>query len=142
MSKDPIGFSGGDGNLYRYVGSDPVNSIDPTGLANSLVCDGGKESYIDYNLAFGFGFIGLTGGVQKAPSGNYLYIGAGAMSPGPSFSITAGLNQSPSPGLNAGVSGSLVGAIQIGVGPDGPFYEGGGGSPGASGSVFWVFKPF
>ncbi len=31
MSKDPIGFSGGDGNLYRYVGSDPVNWIDSDG---------------------------------------------------------------------------------------------------------------
>ncbi|MDP9068427.1 MAG: hypothetical protein M3N53_08820 [Actinomycetota bacterium] len=30
-AKDPIGFSGGDPNLYAYVYSDPVNLIDPTG---------------------------------------------------------------------------------------------------------------
>ncbi len=34
MSKDPIGFSGGDGNLYRYVGNDPVNAIDSRGLSS------------------------------------------------------------------------------------------------------------
>lgn len=31
-AKDPIGFGGGDPNLYGYVVSDPVNRIDPTGL--------------------------------------------------------------------------------------------------------------
>lgn len=30
-SKDPIGFEGGDVNLYRYVSSDPVNFVDPEG---------------------------------------------------------------------------------------------------------------
>lgn len=30
-AKDPILFEGGDSNLYAYVGSDPVNFIDPTG---------------------------------------------------------------------------------------------------------------
>jgi uncharacterized protein RhaS with RHS repeats len=32
-SPDPIGFSGGDGNLYAYVGNDPVNLIDSSGLS-------------------------------------------------------------------------------------------------------------
>jgi RHS repeat-associated protein len=32
-SKDPIGFNGGDTNLYGYVLNDPVNFIDPSGLA-------------------------------------------------------------------------------------------------------------
>jgi len=31
-AKDPIGFAGGDSNLYGYVLGDPVNWVDPTGL--------------------------------------------------------------------------------------------------------------
>src|SRR5690606_12982623 len=31
-SKDPIGFAGGDTDLYGYVFADPVNLIDPSGL--------------------------------------------------------------------------------------------------------------
>lgn len=32
IGQDPIGFSGGDGNLYRYVGNRPINATDSTGL--------------------------------------------------------------------------------------------------------------
>jgi RHS repeat-associated protein len=32
ISQDPIGFAGGDENLYRYVGNDVTNATDPTGL--------------------------------------------------------------------------------------------------------------
>ena len=32
VSKDPIEFAAGDLNLYRYVGNDPVNGTDPSGL--------------------------------------------------------------------------------------------------------------
>jgi len=32
ISEDPIGFAGGDVNLYRYVGNNAVNYTDPSGL--------------------------------------------------------------------------------------------------------------
>lgn len=33
LSEDPIGFAGGDSNLFRYCGGDPANGTDPSGLA-------------------------------------------------------------------------------------------------------------
>ncbi len=35
LNEDPIGFEGGDLNLYAYVGGNPVVGIDPKGLASS-----------------------------------------------------------------------------------------------------------
>jgi len=32
LSEDPVGFQGGDNNVYRYSFNDPVNLEDPTGL--------------------------------------------------------------------------------------------------------------
>src|SRR5205814_4443418 len=32
LQSDPIGFEAGDMNLFRYVGDDPVDHTDPTGL--------------------------------------------------------------------------------------------------------------
>ena len=31
IAQDPIGFAGGDANLYAYVGNDPLNHVDPRG---------------------------------------------------------------------------------------------------------------
>jgi hypothetical protein len=36
MEEDPIGFEAGDANLYRYVGNDPTNHVDPSGLIGIL----------------------------------------------------------------------------------------------------------
>src|SRR3984957_3461463 len=45
ISRDPIGFAGGDVNLYRYVGNNPVNRVDPSGLAPPP--NGCKECHVD-----------------------------------------------------------------------------------------------
>jgi len=45
-AKDPVGFGGGDSNHYIYVGDNPINSADPTGLLDP--CGGflySKEAY-------------------------------------------------------------------------------------------------
>ena len=41
--KDPIGFAGGDANLYGYVISDPVNWVDLDGLIRRGA--GGAQAY-------------------------------------------------------------------------------------------------
>ncbi|MBK5275998.1 MAG: RHS repeat-associated core domain-containing protein [Desulfuromonadales bacterium] len=53
INKDPIGFNGGDVDLYGYVNNNPVNSIDPYGLFKLF----GKE--INFNIGSG-----LQGGIQ------------------------------------------------------------------------------
>ena len=44
ISEDPIGFDGGDVNLYAYVRNNPVNFIDSTGLAWSDIPSGVKTA--------------------------------------------------------------------------------------------------
>jgi RHS repeat-associated protein len=36
-SEDPLGFSGGDANLYRYVDNSPTNAVDPSGFQGQPV---------------------------------------------------------------------------------------------------------
>jgi RHS repeat-associated protein len=36
-SQDPLGFSAGDSNLYRYVGNQPTGFIDPTGTNKVII---------------------------------------------------------------------------------------------------------
>jgi uncharacterized protein RhaS with RHS repeats len=51
-SPDPIGFSGGDGNLYAYVGGDPVNGVDVDGLRLQVTPSGGPVNAFPSCLAY------------------------------------------------------------------------------------------
>ena len=53
-AKDPIGFQGGDTNLYRYVMGDPVNLVDPEGEFAWIAAGAGA------------GFVGGVGGYYAA----------------------------------------------------------------------------
>ena len=86
-NKDPIGFAGQQGNVYLYVGGDPVNGIDPTGKVDWFAA-------IDVDAVK---FIGLEGGLgivvdTDHPSESGVFDTAG-----------------PAVGLNMGVS------VQVGV---------------------------
>jgi len=39
ISEDPIGFAGGQANLYAYVGNDPIDFTDPFGLRRLTDCE-------------------------------------------------------------------------------------------------------
>jgi RHS repeat-associated protein len=53
ISEDPLGFAGGDENLYAYVTDDPINFFDPSGLDRGW-----------YELGDGY-----TAGVDRFPEG-------------------------------------------------------------------------
>jgi len=46
-SKDPIGFAGGDVNLYGYVMNDPVNWVDVVGLYWEYSQSSGQMTHVD-----------------------------------------------------------------------------------------------
>jgi RHS repeat-associated protein len=56
-SKDPIGFGGGDTNVYVYVANDPVNVTDPTGLAPGDVFRTPLDAALDWGYYYGFASI-------------------------------------------------------------------------------------
>jgi RHS repeat-associated protein len=51
VTKDPIGFDGGDVNLYAYVGNNAINKKDPTGLSvyYCKASDGWKHAWVCVN---------------------------------------------------------------------------------------------
>lgn len=38
IARDPIGYDGGDANLYQYVHSNPEVFVDPSGMAGEIAC--------------------------------------------------------------------------------------------------------
>jgi RHS repeat-associated protein len=120
-AKDPIGFAGGDANLYGYVLSDPVNLVDPNGrffvLAFAAVTGGALNA-----------FDILTSGNVDADVGEAFLNGALATALGTATGLALG-----GPGLLTGaaagaVSGGTLEALNQGSG----FSCGGGGEVAAS----------
>lgn len=62
LEQDPIGFDAGDMNLYRFVGNDPTNSVDPSGLEAISIgggtltstTDGDESSFAGVGISFTF----------------------------------------------------------------------------------------
>jgi len=66
-AKDPIGFQGGDPNLYGYVLGDPVNWVDPTGLFLDAIANAIDSVTPDYGSNVAAGLIdGATAGGASA----------------------------------------------------------------------------
>jgi RHS repeat-associated protein len=64
---DPIGFAGGDADLYRFAGDDPVNNIDPSGLTPIRI-SGAELGVYSGLLGFASGFAALGFGFGTAPA--------------------------------------------------------------------------
>jgi RHS repeat-associated protein len=63
-ARDPIGFAGGDTNLYGYVQGDPVNWVDPTGefgLVAVAAVIGVGVTVIGLFAMIGTAEVGMTG---------------------------------------------------------------------------------
>lgn len=87
-AKDPIGFAGGNDNLYGYAAVDPINFVDQNGkwiqIAAGVVnaaasgyisyANGGSASQIAGSVAFGF-----ATGVMTGPSSLLKAIASGAI---------------------------------------------------------------
>ncbi len=113
ISKDPIGFAGGDTNLYSYVGQNPVNFVDPSGLIvgyllKKLAVALGKTPQEAAYVAKGI--IATSGPVvTKVLSFPYTPIARTAVN---FYQIYAGV-EAVGLGLATGVGGAEVGATVI-----------------------------
>jgi RHS repeat-associated protein len=136
LSEDPIGFAGGDPNLYSYVFNRPTVLTDPLGL-----------QYKDLNISVGYG-VGVTFGVLVEGNKIYPYLGGGLMTPGIGASLTASPS-SVTQGWQVGLQGAAGVAGQVGYSfgtGGGWFWEagiGGGWPTFAGGSLtgYYVFGP-
>ncbi|MEI6352251.1 MAG: RHS repeat-associated core domain-containing protein, partial [Verrucomicrobiota bacterium] len=69
INEDPSGFKGGDTNLFRYVGNDPLDRVDPSGLTAKWAGYGGKGSVPAAGWgAYGAGTLLTSGAGNSTPT--------------------------------------------------------------------------
>ena len=129
LSEDPAGFVSGD-NFYRYVGNDPVNLTDPSGLA-ALVFDRGSGTLTlysgsgEYVGTYGDGGTNVVesfdaGNFTTNPKGNPNTVGCHCPAPNGTFPVLKPVNTGSSPAYGPyffpiGAPGSLIRRRGIGL---------------------------
>ncbi len=68
ISEDPIGFVGGDVNLYAYVQNNPINLIDPSGLITPNRIPNFGTTDVDFSYLVSHDFLSSTATVAGIAS--------------------------------------------------------------------------
>jgi RHS repeat-associated protein len=131
IAQDPIGFAGGDANLYGYALNNPVSFRDPSGrfvplivLAAGGVLGGGAAAYSNYGAyesgaitggqyAEAIAFGAATGVLTSIPGGIFGSALAGALGAGANSLVDQRL-ANPCGSLNWGAAGESAGIGAIG----------------------------
>jgi RHS repeat-associated protein len=138
LNRDPLGEDAG-GNLYAYVGNNPIARDDPSGLCTAYVGLGGGVSLpgISYSFGAGIGFDDSGNVVPYWSEGGGVAGGAGAnfgvqvgTTNAPTFEDTIG----PSATASASVGDGIGGGIDLVAGRDlcGRLYTGSGVNAGVA----------
>jgi RHS repeat-associated protein len=111
LAKDPIRFDGKDSNLFGYSCSDPVNLIDPSGLASFWKC----------------AFEATVGGVAIGAGAFFLGASAPVIAVAALVGGVAGIAMEASPNGSINIAGRVGEGAAIGTfaGPGGTFIGGG-----------------
>ena len=97
LNEDPSGFNAGDMNLYRYVGNNPVNNIDPSGLDWSGFSSS-LPGFQDYGSSIMFGSTfqsPISGSVPRVDPPGSGYSSVGNLG-GVQFALAMGANPASS----------------------------------------------
>jgi RHS repeat-associated protein len=141
LQVDPIGFGGGDANLFRYVGNNPVNRGDPSGLVDlpkKLDGNDGDNSFFGDGIASGtWGTVGNGSDTPAFNNAGEVTFGVGVGAPNRTgafgdawdegFDRTAGHGDYSPGGSGSGGNGGSGGGGGRGGGH-------GGGSAGSGGA--------
>jgi RHS repeat-associated protein len=110
LQPDPIGFAGGDVNIYRYCGNDPIDNIDPSG---------------DFFSEIGGAFGAVTGAIVGGVCGSIFGVSVGTsigclLGGGPedmaALIVGAEIGGSYGPQIGASIGVSVGGAVGFGIG--------------------------
>jgi RHS repeat-associated protein len=123
INEDPSGFMGEDVNLFRYVGNDPLNQVDPSGLIAKWATYGGGKPVNNHSMAAtSSSNLRWTHLAQSSSSRGPSFlsaIGPSLSSRGPSYSSGFGFRDALSLGVRfIPVVGSVQSLVEVVTGRD------------------------